>query len=137
MIRLFTTLFPLILSGLVASPAAFASPDSLSPAALQQALASDVSKICADLPSLRSAALPAILNQLYQSNGHNALWKDTQRRKILQAELGKLVDDGLTPGDYAFALKAVVPVHYCDELRISSDYLLALEHLSLGRLAQQ
>lgn len=136
MSRHFTTFLLLLLSALGVSPAAYPNTDSLSAATLQQALADHVAHSCSALPTLRSAVLQTALTQLYQNNDYKALWEDTQRLTALQTELAQLVDDGLVPADYAFALHAAAPLNPCDELRISSQYLLALEHLSRGRLAQ-
>src|SRR5690606_27253503 len=72
----------------------------------------------------------------YRHNDQEALWQDAQRLTDLKTELATLVDDGLEPGDYAFALQAGPVTEACAELRISAHYLQALEHLSRGRLAQ-
>ncbi|MFO7705529.1 MAG: L,D-transpeptidase family protein [Halopseudomonas sp.] len=136
MSRHVTTLFLLLVYALVVSPVAHSKADSLFSASLQQALAGDLAQSCVCLPTLRSTVLQTTLIQLYQNNEYKALWQGAQQLAALQTELKQLVDDGLSPADYAFALHASTPVNPCDELRISSQYLLALEHLSRGRLAQ-
>ncbi len=142
MIKHFAKIFPLLLWTLVASSAAMASLGSLTPEGLEQALAGNGeagngTQFCTDLPALRSTDLQTALTELYQGNDHNALWQDPQRLTDLKSELGQLEDDGLEPGDYRFVLQATTPMDYCAELRISSTYLLALEHLSRGRLLQE
>ncbi|WP_022963826.1 L,D-transpeptidase family protein [Halopseudomonas pelagia] len=129
-------LFLLFVYGLVVSPVAYPNADSLSSVTLQQALIGDAAQSCVSLPTLRSTSLQTALIQLYQNNDYKTLWEGAQQRAALKTELEQLVDDGLSPEDYGFALQARPPVKQCDELRISSQYLLALEHLSRGRLAQ-
>jgi murein L,D-transpeptidase YcbB/YkuD len=103
---------------------------------LRQALVDDAVHNCSELPALRTVDLKTALAELYRHNGQEPLWQDPQRLAALKAELARLVDDGLQASDYGFALQAPPPEDYCAELRISSDYMLALEHLSRGRLVQ-
>ncbi|SDS34404.1 Murein L,D-transpeptidase YcbB/YkuD [Halopseudomonas litoralis] len=88
---------------------------------------------CNDLAQLRSMPIAEALEQLYQANGYISIWKQEERLQSLQEELQELAGDGLAPGEYAHAF-AEQPEEVCDELRLSGDYLLALEHLSRGRL---
>ena len=88
------------------------------------------------LAELRTQPTGQALNELYQARGYTAVWQDADRLRTLQAELGKLLADGLSPGDYLMPAPAgAEPV--CAELHYSALYLLALEHLSRGRLDQQ
>jgi L,D-transpeptidase YcbB len=127
----------LLLPGALFASIMVLADDRASPAVLQQVMAGDVKQSCSNLPALRSVDLHTALTELYQSNQFEALWQDPQRLAALKSELAQLADDGLEPGDYAIALRASTPVDHCAELRISSQYLLALEHLSRGRLAQE
>jgi L,D-transpeptidase YcbB len=131
LIKHYTMAFPLLLSSLVAYAAA---DQTLSSANLQHALTGDVANSCDHLPELRSINVLDALTELYQRLGHESLWQEPQRLTVLQAQLAHLTDDGLEPGDYGFALRAEAPVEICAELRISAEYLQALEHLSRGRL---
>ena len=146
MITHFAKIFPLLLWTLVASSAASAPLGSLSAEALEYALGatgkeassakSNAERSCSDLSTLRSTDLLTALTELYQDNEHRPLWQDPQRLSELKRELEQLDDDGLERRDYRFALQATAPMDYCAELRVSSQYLLALEHLSRGRLVQ-
>jgi L,D-transpeptidase YcbB len=126
---------PLLLASLFISSVSSAN-DGLSLANLRQALVDDAVHTCIDLPALRSVEVQTALAELYRHNGNEPLWQDPQRLTLLKAELARLVDDGLQTGDYGFALRAAPPEDFCAELLISSEYLLALEHLSRGRLVQ-
>lgn len=101
---------------------------------VQQVLTGDVAFFCPGLPMLRTADRQAVLMELYQHNDLDVLWQDLHRLAVLQAELDEIANDGLDPEDYSFALRATPPKDPCSELRISSEYVLALEHLSRGRL---
>lgn len=133
MIRRCTIIFLLQVTGLVADVAA---DQTLLQTSLQQTLTQLGASHCPDLAQLRSTDINGALNELYQAADYQSIWQSRQRLTELQAELGKLSDDGLNPGDYSFALHAAVPDEACEELRISADFLLALEHLSRGRLQQ-
>jgi len=134
-LRLFPMRAMLLLSSLFINPATGAT-EGLLLADLRQALVDDAVHSCSDLPALRSVDIQTALAELYSHNGLEPLWQDSQRLAVLKEELSRLIDDGLQPGDYDFASQAGVPEDYCAELRISSDYMLALEHLSRGRLVQ-
>lgn len=80
------------------------------------------------------------LEVFYAFLGHQPQWQAASRRDDLARQLEALVDDGLDPAEY-------LPVRSpdsasdtlqqaCLELRISHAYLLALQHLSEGRLAR-
>ncbi|MDO9519430.1 MAG: L,D-transpeptidase family protein [Pseudohongiella sp.] len=125
--------FPLLLSSLVAYAAA---DQTLAAADLQQTLAGDIAQSCDIHAEIRSVDIQKALTEIYQRLGFEYLWQQPQRLHSLQAELVQLTDDGLESEDYSFALNAGSAGDSCSELRISAEYLLALEHLSRGRLAQ-
>lgn len=88
---------------------------------------------CGGLAQLRSMPIGEALEHLYQANGYVSIWQQEERLQSLQEELLELASDGLQPQEYAHVL-AGQPGEVCEELRLSGDYLLALEHLSRGRL---
>lgn len=92
---------------------------------------------CPHLAQLRTSDLATTLAILYQHNDFAPLWGDPAQLNALRTELAKLADDGLTPGDYPFSQGVSGTLDACAELHISSEYLLALEHLGTGRLDQQ
>ena len=117
--------------------AAYAAADQPLLAENQQpSLTIDVAMSCNNVAELRTDNVTAALTDLYRHLGHQSLWQQPQHLCALQTELAKLADDGLEPDNYGFALNAPVPADACAELRISTEYLLALEHLSRGRLSQ-
>ncbi|MDP1930810.1 MAG: L,D-transpeptidase family protein [Gammaproteobacteria bacterium] len=131
-----TIFFQLLLCSVFTSSAVRAA-DNLTSANLEQFLADHGEQSCTSLPTLRSVDLHTALTELYVSTAYGALWQDPQLLTVLQTELAELILDGLDPEEYGFALRAKAPVDFCAELRITSQYLLALEHLSRGRLAQE
>lgn len=96
-----------------------------------------LSEVCNHLAHLRTADIAIGLAYLYQHTDFAPLWEDQSRLASLHDELEKLADDGLTPDDYPFHRQVASPLDTCAELRLSSEYLLALEHLGTGRLDQQ
>lgn len=98
---------------------------------------------CDSMATLHSANMQEALNELYQRRDYVPLWLadatrfTSSRLPALQDELRQLVDDGLWLADYAGALQATPSADTCQEVRLSSYYLMALEHLSRGRLPQQ
>ncbi|GGC96628.1 L,D-transpeptidase family protein [Halopseudomonas salina] len=96
-----------------------------------------LSDTCPHLAHLRTADIATGLAHLYQHNDFAPLWEDQSQLAILHQELEKLADDGLTADDYPFHRQVTSPLDTCAELRLSSEYLLALEHLGTGRLDQQ
>ena len=102
---------------------------------IQQVLSSDPQDHC-DLPPLRSQPVGAALDQLYQAMGYISIWQKPQSMQTLQDELDKLRGDGLNPDEYPVAAPTS-DNSVCAELQRSAYYLLALEHLSRGRLDQQ
>lgn len=133
MTRHCTIAFPLLAAILAANTSA--NPQQIH-AALQETLMTDPSQQCAELATLRSVNTNTALNDLYQRLQYGSLWHDSSRLFELQTQLRQLADDGLNPDDYGFALQATTPNDACEELRISAQYLLALEHLNRGRLEQ-
>src|SRR5688572_10743475 len=103
---------------------------------LQATVTGTAGRKCPNLASLRTLSIDRALAELYQRSGFVPLWQSSQRLVALQHELTQLADDGLIVADYDFALNAKPVRDVCDELRVSSEYLLALEHLSRGRLPQ-
>lgn len=92
---------------------------------------------CPHLAQLRSEGTASALARLYRHHGYAPLWDAHHRRDALRAELARLADDGLYPADYPFSQQLFDDPDLCAELRISSEYLLALEHLASGRFDQQ
>lgn len=91
---------------------------------------------CTGVAALRTLDVHTALGALYQHSDYRPIWTNPRRMASLRTELTQLSDDGLMPADYAYALHAPVPDDLCDDLRISSEYLLALEHLRYGRFVQ-
>ena len=88
------------------------------------------------LPELRTAPVIQALDRLYRATGYISIWQDQERVDAFQQQLLDLSADGLNPREYIVpAAEDVEPV--CAELHYSALYLLALEHLSRGRLDQQ
>jgi len=104
---------------------------------LRDTLQGPASIACSGLDVLQTGDSRLELTDLYASGGFQPLWTETRRLGQLQTELRALANDGLAPADYGFALHASTPSALCDELRITMEYLLALEHLSRGRLPQE
>lgn len=104
---------------------------------IQQILGPKLNQQCVALPQLRSTTLLDALQQLYQSHAYLPIWSDVERVGQLRHELLELAHDGLNPLEYLDLLTGEQDTQLCAELRYSSQYLLALEHLSRGRLAQQ
>lgn len=102
---------------------------------IQQVLANQATLHC-PLPELRSQPVTQALDTLYRAMGYISIWQDDARISAWQTELEKLGADGLNPAEYIVpAAPSDNPV--CAELHHSAHYLLALEHLSRGRLEQQ
>lgn len=102
---------------------------------IQQALREQPDSSCR-LPPLRTLSTIEVLDRLYRAAGYNSIWQDGNRVEAVQAQLLELAADGLNPREYTTAAVADTnPV--CAELHHSAQYLLALEHLSRGRLDQQ
>ncbi|QIB52559.1 murein L,D-transpeptidase [Pseudomonas sp. OIL-1] len=91
---------------------------------------------CTGLAALRTLEINSALGTLYKHSDYRPIWKNSRRMDALRKELTDLSKDGLMPADYAYALHAPAAKDLCDDLRISSEYLLALEHLRLGRFVQ-
>lgn len=88
------------------------------------------------LPQLRTAPVVQALDRLYHATGYISIWQDRSRVDALQQQLLELTADGLNPREYIVPpAEDVEPV--CAELHYSALFLLALEHLSRGRLDQQ
>lgn len=125
---------PLLL--VAAEPAAAADQSGeLTAATLQQALTGAQTPSC-ELATLRTQDSTTALRELYAGAAFAPLWQDATRLQALQHELQQLQDDGLNTADYPQALQAAAVQDLCTELQISSEYLLALEHLSHGRFSQ-
>ena len=103
---------------------------------IQEVLADDPAARCPSLPQLRSLPTIEALEQLYDANGYIPVWKDSKRTHDLREQLLELAHDGLNPQQYV-AERDPPEDALCRELRQSGQYLLALEHLSRGRLDQQ
>lgn len=96
-----------------------------------------LSDACPHLAQLRTVDIATGLAHMYRHNDFAPLWDDQGRLATLHQELEKLADDGLTADDYPVHRQVTSPLDTCAELRLSSEYLLALEHLGTGRLDQQ
>ncbi len=96
-----------------------------------------LSEACPHLAHLRTADITTGLAQLYQHSGFAPMWDSQSRLDALHEELEKLADDGLIVEDYPFHRQVTGALDTCAELRLSSEFLLALEHLGTGRFEQQ
>lgn len=96
-----------------------------------------LAETCPQLAQLRTIDIETALYALYKANEFAPLWNEQQRLEALRNELAALADDGLSPADYSFSQQVSESPDICAELRTSSEYLLALEHLGSGRLDQQ
>lgn len=103
------------------------------------------------LPSACGAPLAAIdesalqqLTELYRRHQFEALWTSYVQLDKLLAQLNGLIDDGLNPAIYhpeairqAMQTATTKPLHReCSDILATHGYLLALRHLSHGRLPQ-
>lgn len=113
------------------------SGDASAQANTTQPSQASVAEACPQLAQLRTTDVAKALRALYRQNGFAPLWDAPQRLDTLRTELQGLADDGLIVGDYPFSQQISGPLDACAELRVSSEYLLALEHLGTGRLDQQ
>ncbi|SDU02236.1 L,D-transpeptidase family protein [Halopseudomonas salegens] len=83
---------------------------------------------------------PAALHLLYSHAGFRPLWQNPEQRSALTHAVQTLQDDGLDPERYRATWqsntvdKDSLYRRLCDDILISSRYLLALEHLLLGSL---
>ncbi|MEK7259119.1 MAG: L,D-transpeptidase family protein [Pseudomonadota bacterium] len=115
-----------------------ASEIALPASVLQRILMQTAITHCQDMASLHSASMEAALTELYVRRDYAPLWQEEAARlPSLQYELRQLDNDGLWLADYEYALQATQTSEMCQEVRLSSYYLMALEHLSLGRLPPQ
>lgn len=115
-----------------------ASEIALPASVLQKILMQTAIAHCPDMASLHSASMEAALTGLYVRRDYAPLWQeDAARLPSLQSEMRQLDNDGLWLVDYEYALRATQIPDMCQEMRLSSYYLMALEHLSRGRLPQQ
>ena len=115
-----------------------ASEIALPASVLQRILMQTAITHCPDMASLHSASMAAALTELYVRRDYAPLWQeDAARLPSLQNELRQLDNDGLWLVDYEYAMQAMQMPDMCQELRLSSYYLMALEHLSRGRVPQQ
>lgn len=115
-----------------------ASEIALPASVLQKILMQTAMTHCADMASLHSTSMDEALPAFYVRRDYAPLWQENaDRLPSLQNELQQLGDDGLWLVDYEYALQATQMPDMCQELRLSSYYLMALEHLSRGRLPQQ
>lgn len=111
--------------------------------ALQNILLRTAVTDCGSMAALHSTSMQDALSALYLRRDYALLWQEEapqltpSRLTTLQTELRQLGDDGLWLADYDEALHATQPLDMCQEVRLSSYYLMALEHLSRGRLPQQ
>src|SRR5690606_36196550 len=87
------------------------------------------------LPELRTQKLHEALAELYQAQGYIFIWKNQGLLQDLLERLAELQSDGLNPAQYMPNIREAEAL--CAELQTSAHYLLALEHLSRGRLSQQ
>lgn len=116
--------------------AAIAIPTSTLQKTLMQAAVTN----CDRMATLHTTSMQEALTELYQRRNYSPLWLDDDqglsisRFSSLQNELRQLGDDGLWLADYSDALDATQSTDVCQEVRLSSYYLMALEHLSRGRL---
>lgn len=101
---------------------------------VQEWLQSDSPSDCG-LPELRTQKLHEALAELYQAQGYIFIWKNQGLLQDLLEQLAELQSDGLNPAQYMPDIREAEAL--CAELQISAHYLLALEHLSRGRLNQQ
>ena len=114
-----------------------------SPSTLQKTLMQTAVTHCDGMATLHSTSMQDALSELYLRRDYAPLWQDDaegltiSRLTALQNELRQLGDDGLWLEDYNDALLATQSSDMCQEVRLSSYYLMALEHLSRGRLPQQ
>jgi murein L,D-transpeptidase YcbB/YkuD len=115
-----------------------ASEIALPASVLQKILMQTAMTHCADMATLHSTSMETALTDLYVRRDYAPLWQqDAARLPTLQSELRQLDNDGLWLVDYEYALQATQMPDMCQELRLSSYYLMALEHLSRGRLPQE
>lgn len=110
---------------------------------LQKILMQTAVTHCDGMATLHSTSMQDALSALYLRRNYAPLWQEVAERlsisrlTALQDELRQLDDDGLWLPDYSSAVQATQSSDMCQEVRLSSYYLMALEHLSRGRLPQE
>ncbi|MCG6541306.1 L,D-transpeptidase family protein [Pseudomonas sp. KSR10] len=95
------------------------------------------------LAQIDQSALPP-LTELYHRHQFAALWTSYAQLDELLGQLHELVDDGLNPAAYhpeairhAMQTATTEPLHReCSDILATHAYLLALRHLTQGRLPQ-
>ncbi|WP_230623712.1 L,D-transpeptidase family protein [Stutzerimonas stutzeri] len=95
------------------------------------------------LAQIDQSALPP-LTELYRRHQFAALWTSYAQLDELLGQLHELVDDGLNPAAYhpeairhALQTATTEPLHReCSDILATHAYLLALRHLTQGRLPQ-
>ncbi|HCJ29924.1 MAG TPA: murein L,D-transpeptidase [Pseudomonas sp.] len=122
---------------------AMAQPVSEQPKPIRDALETLASACKSPLAEIDRTALQQ-LTELYRRHQFEALWTSYARLDELLEQLNALVDDGLNPTIYhpetirqAMHTATTEPLHReCSDILATHAYLLALRHLSHGRLPQ-
>ncbi|WP_313433343.1 L,D-transpeptidase family protein [Stutzerimonas nitrititolerans] len=100
---------------------------------------------CPAVPRTLDQAALDRLSELYRRHGFEPLWTSYAQIQNLVAQLEALTDDGLDPALYQpqqvgrqLQTATADPLHRpCSDVLASHAYLLALQHLSQGRLRQE
>ena len=138
--RAFRLLFGLLLAPLTA----LAELAESSPSPLQNALQNLPTSCPAAPRTLDQAALDHLF-ELYRRHHFEPIWSSYAQVESLTGQLDALADDGLDPALYqpqrirqVLLTAAPDPPHrLCGDIFASHAYLLALQHLSQGRLPQE
>ncbi|MBA1279005.1 L,D-transpeptidase family protein [Stutzerimonas stutzeri] len=122
---------------------AFAQPASNPVKPIQSALENLASACASPLADIDQTASRQ-LTEFYSRQQFEALWTSYEQIDTLLAQLDALVDDGLNPAAYhpaairrSLYTATAEPLHReCGDILATHVYLLALRHLSHGRLPQ-
>jgi len=137
--RAFRLLFGLLFISLTS----LAEPVENPPEAIRDVL--EHLESCPAVPRTLDQAALDRLSELYRRHGFEPLWTSYAQIQNLVAQLEALTDDGLDPALYQpqqvgrqLQTATANPLHRpCSDVLASHAYLLALQHLSQGRLRQE
>nr|WP_217475816.1 L,D-transpeptidase family protein [Stutzerimonas stutzeri] len=135
--------FRLVILWLLVPFLALAQPADEPPSPIRHALDTLTSSCEGPLAKI-DPALRKPLEALYRRHGFEALWTSYAQLEALLEQLDALIDDGLNPAVYhpeairrAMQTATGEPLHReCSDILTTHAYLLALQHLSQGRLPQ-
>lgn len=122
---------------LLAAPLVAAAEDlSQAPASPAQPASPPLAVACPALAQRLDLPTQQLLQAFYREHGEQPVWSAGGRLGQLQAQLARMVDDGLDPGHYHVPSASAAGDDLCVDIDISHQYLQALQDLHYGRLSQ-